>query len=343
MNLAAHLINPLKHKYQMYRLIADITIGAYRFDYVNDVVIENSWENFTSTATITIPRKLKIKNKNLVVGETPIFKKGQRVIIRLGYALRLFESINTVFEGYISDISPEIPFKIMAQDAMWILKQQAITHSWRKVELKDMIQEAQILAGRNAGYGVLDVVADSINLGNFRATRVTVAQILEEIKKSYGFYSYIRNKKLYIGKIGTQLDSNTIQLSFQEDIVSSDLVYLRKDEQKIKAKAISILPNNTKIEVESGDKEGELRTFTYYNLQKKDLKKVVKQEIERIRIDGYKGSFTTFLVPQIMPMDIVTLDDSENPDRRGNYLVKSVVTNFGQGGGRQKVTLDRKV
>lgn len=95
--------------------------------------------------------------------------------------------------------------------------------------------------------------------------------------------------------------------------------------------------------MEFGDTDGELRTLNYYNLSKADLEKVAKKEAERIRYEGYRGSFTSFLLPQVQHGDTVILDDKKLPDRKGSYLVKSVTTTFGQGGGRQKIEIDRKV
>lgn len=317
-----------------FRLICKINIGRYQFDYVHEVEVNSSWENLTDTAKITLPKKLSFKNKPLASGADALFKKGDKVKIELGYAGKLLEVYNTVFEGYISAIKPNVPFTIECEDAMWLLKQSTITKAWKSVSLKQLLNEIQ---------SELQVEADEITLGQFRVTRVTPAQILQDLKEKYGLYSWVRDNKLYCGKVGTLLNANIKKFVFQEDIVSSELTYLRKEDIKIKVKGISILPNNTKIEVEEGDKDGELRTFNYYNLKESDLRKVVKQDAERLRYEGYKGSFESFLLPQVRHGDIALLDDLLLPDRKGKYLIKSVNTSFGQGGGRQKIEIDRKV
>lgn len=316
-----------------FRLRSKITVNQFVFDYVCEVEVSSSWENLTATAKITLPNKLKFQGRNLASGSQALFKKGDYVKIELGYAGRLIESVNTVFEGYISAIKPESPLVLECEDAMWLLKQSSITKSWKSVSVKQLLSEIQPL--------VFD--CDDITLGQFRVTRVTAAQILDELKDKYGLYSWVRNGKLISGKVGTWLGGNKRKFVFQEDIVSSELQYLRKEDIKIKVKAISIMPNNTKIEVEFGDTDGELRTLNYYNLSKADLEKVAKKEAERLRYEGYRGSFTSFLLPQVQHGDTVILEDKKFPDRKGSYLVKSVTTTFGQGGGRQKIEIDRKV
>ncbi len=316
-----------------FRLRSKITVNQFIFDYVCEVEVSSSWENLTDTAKITLPNKLKFQGQNLASGSQALFKKGNYVKIELGYAGTLIESVNTVFEGYISAVKPDSPLVLECEDAMWLLKQSSITKSWKSVTVKQLLSEIQPL--------VFD--CDDITLGQFRGTRVTAAQILDELKDKYGLYSWVKNGKLICGKVGTSLGGNKRKFVFQEDIVSSELQYLRKEDIKIKVKAISIMPNNSKIEVEFGDTDGELRTLNYYNLSKADLEKVAKKEAERLRYEGYRGSFTSFLLPQVQHGDTVILDDKKFTDRKGSYLVKSVTTNFGQGGGRQKIEIDRKV
>jgi hypothetical protein len=317
-----------------FRLIGKISIGQYFFDYVNEVEVNSSWENLTDTAKITLPKKLSFKNKPLANGADALFKKGDKVKIELGYAGKLLETLNTVFEGYISAIKPNVPFTIECEDAMWLLKQSTVTKSWKSVSLKALLFDT---------VNGLDVIADDIELGQFRVTRVTPAQILQELKEKYGLYSWVRDGKLYCGKVGSLLNANIRKFVFQEDVISADLAYLRKNDIKIKVKGISILPNNTKIEVEEGDSDGELRTFNYYNLKEADLRKVVKEDAARLRYEGYKGNFESFLLPFVRHGDIALLDDLLLPDRKGKYLIKSVNTTFGQGGGRQKIEIDRKL
>ena len=41
----------------MVRLTSEILIGDYKFDYVTEVEINSSWNEFTDTAIIKLPKK----------------------------------------------------------------------------------------------------------------------------------------------------------------------------------------------------------------------------------------------------------------------------------------------
>lgn len=170
-----------------FRLRSKITVGRQSvnqliFDYVCEVEVSSSWENLTDTAKITLPNKLKFQGQNLASGSQALFKKGNYVKIELGYAGTLIESVNTVFDGYISAIKPDSPLVLECEDAMWLLKQRSITKSWKSVSVKQLLTEIQPL--------VFD--CDDITLGQFRVTRVTSAQILDELKDKYGLYSWVK-------------------------------------------------------------------------------------------------------------------------------------------------------
>jgi hypothetical protein len=105
--------------------------------------------------------------------------------------------------------------------------------------------------------------------------------------------------------------------------------------------AVSIDDNNNRTTVEVGDKDGEQRTFNYYNLSKPDLETVANTELQKLKYNGYKGSFSTFGTPVVKHGDTVTLIDRLYPEREGTYSVKAVNTGFGTSGYRQTVFLDR--
>ena len=102
-----------------------------------------------------------------------------------------------------------------------------------------------------------------------------------------------------------------------------------------------MLPDNSKIEVEVGDTEGDVRTLHFYNLAKAELEKIAEESIKTLRYDGYSGSFLTFGQPMVNHGDIVEIEDLKY-NRAGQYLVKRVLRTFGAQGYRQKIYLDRK-
>jgi len=125
-------------------------------------------------------------------------------------------------------------------------------------------------------------------------------------------------------------------------VIDNDLIWKNEDETKIKLKAISMLPDNKKIEIEVGDSDGEQRTAHYYDLTEKTLKTIAESEIKKFKFSGFRGGFTMFGSPRIKHGDVIVLKSYKLPERNGTYFVDTVETTFGQNGFRQKIELGRK-
>jgi len=307
-----------------------IILGDKVFSFVTDVTIESSWELFTDTAVILLPNKFEQDGETITAGVDNLFKRGDKVEIRLGYK----PNKDLRFTGFISKILPDSPLRIECEDAMWLLKQETITKSFKSVSLDDLLK-----AIIPSTVPFKTNITDS-QLGQFRITRASIAQVLEELKKTYGLVSFVRDGTLQVGLAYPFIPATVHEIRFQEDIISSDLEFRREEDVKIKVKGISILPNNTKIEIEEGDPDGEQRTLTYFNLSETELKRIVKDELPKFKFTGYEGTFEMFGEPFIQHGDNVKLIDKKFPERDGTYVVDSVNTTESVTGGlRQSVGL----
>jgi len=92
------------------------------FSFINSVEITSSSNNLTSTALITIPRKLTFEGKNIVAGLNTLIRRGDYVEIELGY----FPNLRRVFIGYITEIDINSPMKIRCEDEMYLLKNKMV-------------------------------------------------------------------------------------------------------------------------------------------------------------------------------------------------------------------------
>ena len=321
----------------MLRLKSKITFNDTQIieplDFVNNVEIVSSWETFTDTATITLPFKLKIDGKFVAVGDTAntVFKRGDKVKIELGYV----PNLTTIFEGYISSVGTDSPLVLQCQDASYLLKQKTITKSFKSTTLANLLNEVVT---------EIDTRAVDAELGAFRLTRVNVIQVLDEIKKTYGLASFIRGGVLRSGLAYYPDEATENEFSFQSNILTgSSLEFQRAEDVKIKVKAISIQPDNTKIEVEEGEEGGATRTLFAYNVtNESDLKKFAKAELEKFNFDGYRGEFETFGEPVVKHGDFVNIKDAKFKEREGRYVVDQVTTTFGVDGYRQKIKLGER-
>lgn len=314
----------------MLRLASDIQIADFRFKSVVEVGIQSSWDFFTDTCTITIPRKLAWKDKPIATTANALFKRGQRISVSLGYG-----STTKRFSGYVHQIKAGIPTMIECQDDFWLLKQNTITESFENISLKELLS-AVLPNG-------VPYQAPDVGLGQFRITRATPAQILDELKKDYYIKSWMRNGTLYCGFAYVPELQSEYVIRMNRNVVENNLEYFVKDDIRIKLTMISIQSDNTRVEYEAGDSQGEQRTLYYYDKSLSDLKLLADAEIERLRYDGYRGSLTIFGEPFFQHGDILNLKDESYPERDGRYFVKSVETSFGQSGFRQTLELDARL
>lgn len=326
----------------MLRLTSQTLIDVYSFDFLTEVEIKTSLDELTTTGTLTIPKKLSYKRNgelvtNIVEGPDPLFRRGSLVTLYAGYDDYNLE----VFQGYVSDIKPKLPLEFSLQDKMFKLKQTTITnYSKKDLTLRQLLTD--ILPPGYEDFQALDV-----QLGWFRIKRSNVAAVLEHLRSHYGITSNFRDGVLYSGLryITTDpLQLEAKEFEFERNIIDdSDLVYRREDDVLIKLKAISINDQNEKIEVEVGDPDGDQRTMYFYGLSQSDLTTIANESLSKLKYEGFFGSFTTFLQPQVKVADAVKMINGKLPEKNGIYLVKEVVTTYGVNGGRQRITLDRKI
>jgi hypothetical protein len=86
------------------------------FDYVSAVEIVTSVKDLTDTARVTVPRKMRWREKPL----TDFIKRGDKIAIRLGYENHALE---TVFTGYVKTFTTRTPVVLECENEMYLLKQ----------------------------------------------------------------------------------------------------------------------------------------------------------------------------------------------------------------------------
>lgn len=302
--------------------------GLKPINYVHQVEIESTAGELSDTCTVQLPNLKKRSEQLLTVG------KG--VEVKLGYD----GNLHTEFRGYIVEVKPQTPFEIKCEDELYQLKRSGqITKSYESIMLSDLLKE--LLPNVELAEGL-----PQVQLDNFLVKNATKAQVLQELKEKYGLEIYYRSGVIWAGLPFTEnAEQKVVKYHFQKNIVSENLTYQKKENVKIKVKARSILQDNSKIEVEVGDADGEQRSLFYYNITSEaELKKIAEADLIKYQYEGYKGSFMAFGVPRVAHSQVVSLQDDFYPDRpQGQYLVKSVKTSFGVNGFRREVELGLRV
>jgi hypothetical protein len=294
------------------------------FTSVNNIEIESSWKNFTDTAVISLPRNINILNGNI----NEVIARGSEVEIYLGYKPNLILE----FKGYVARVGAGIPLKIYCEDEMWNLKQTSFTHSFRSVNLQELIKF--IYPGKA---NVID-----LQLPSYKINKASAAQVLKSLKEQYGVVSYFQNGILNVG-FAYQFGVKARRIyHLQKNVIEPSLEFKLKEDFRVKVKAISVLSNNTKIEVEVGDTDGEERTLNYFDLSKKELIAIATDQIKAFKVDGYTGDIKAFGAPFCQHGDLALIQDQDYKDREGSYFIDQVNASYGVAGFRRKVVLGRR-
>jgi hypothetical protein len=306
----------------MKKLTSEIKIGSFSFSYVHGVTIESSWENLTDTAKITLPQNLRF-NQNKI---RDLIKSGMPVSIALGYD----GENTTLFTGFVTGISPKAPLEITCEDYAWQLKQNVITDTIANCTIERLLQKHF--------NGIASKFLNA-NLGTFTINKASQAKVLDDIKRQFGLRSFFRGSTLVVGLIYDPEKAKEQVFNFQRNIVSNNLTFKSKDDVRLRVTAISNQSNGQKLEIIVGDADGEQRTLNFYNLTAADLKENANRELERLKYDGYRGTFTAFGEPIVRHGDIVRLTNPEESDRTGRFWVDAVTYEFNQSGFRQTIKL----
>tara|TARA_R110000796_G_scaffold96178_2_gene201787 strand:+ start:9367 stop:10335 length:969 start_codon:yes stop_codon:yes gene_type:complete len=320
----------------MKRLVCEISIGSITATFVKSFVIRSSWDTFTDTAEISIPRTVIHNNQRKRIDT--LISVGDEVEILAGY----FPKLESRFVGFVVGVESGVVTKIKCDDFAYLCKQKAENFSTESTTVETLINQMKPDG--------ITVDAIDAEIGSFRVKNSTLSQVLDKIRKTYGVRTWFKGSTLiaglpYISNSGTVHD-----VSFQLDIPigkGDGLKYENSEDVKLKVKAVSILPNNKKLTVEVGDPTGEQRTFNAYNItSEKELKKLADQHLDDMKFTGFRGSFEMFGEPMVQHGDKVVLTDKINPDRGDGvtkYGVKGVETMFSVDAGfRQIVTLGKK-
>jgi hypothetical protein len=370
---------------------------SFIIDFVNDIEINSSWQNLTDTGKIIIPKKVYYKDelgkkftfdgKNVISGDDlgiPLILRGDKIKIELGYIYNILQYnpitikdeevykdiINTVFEGYISNVDNRMPIEIHFEDKMWLLKQVQAENKTYTGTIEEMLTEMLALVPNNP---FIMSNFTSTKVGDFTTRNETIAQVLDRLQKDFRFESFIRDNELrcsYIVYYPQDIKENIFK--FQYNIISDDLLYKRTDDVKIgiEAKSVELTSKGSNkdgttkyktnkihyfayydkkelkivpIDEKPSAFDGEIRTLYSMKMPESQLKVYLEKEIKRITYNGWRGEFTTFGLPLVKHGDIAHIIDEIIPERTGKFMIKSVKTEFGMNGFRQKVSLDLRV
>jgi hypothetical protein len=301
---------------------------------VVSVKVENSWRNLTGKASVQVPARWLFQHNRLRIKDW--LRRGDPITIELGYNKTMVEE----FTGYITDVKPGIPVTLNCEDEMYRLKRWPVKYSSGGVRLPALLRA---ICPPGTKINALDT-----DLGHFKAANVTVAKVLEKLKEMYGFASYFRNGTLYCGKVYRETDEPTkTAFNFQRPglgaVLDDSLEYRTADDLKVIVTATSHQLKGKDLKVVVGDVtalDAEPRTLQYFNLDSEaDLRAAANRDVQKLKVEGYKGSFTTYGLPSVQHGQLAGISNSEYPERDGDFFIDATSKTFESGGYRQEITL----
>lgn len=306
---------------------------------VSEIAFESSFKDPVSKGSITLPRNIRLYNKDGKTIASPeevfkkLFKRGDKVSISWGYNGKLTKE----FEGYVTTVSADIPVVLEFEDEMFKIKRLPVNFSSPNITLQELLET--IIPGYE-----IDAL-EQVTLGSVRLPKTQVGPVLEKLQTDWGLYTYWKDGKVRSGKYYiTESDSDIETFHLERNCVSTALNYKRKEDVKLKIKAVSTLPNGSKIEVDGiGDVDGDERQLTFYNVTDvKELEVLAKVEYDRFKVDGFDGSFTAFGIPSVTHGMKCRLVSGLFKEREGIYYIERVQKSFGIDGIRQQISLGPK-
>lgn len=323
----------------MIRLNCEITIGNYRFTYVNNVTISKSYDTYTDMATITMPNKFKDTNDNIL----DIFSEGDAVEIKLGY----YPELITRFKGYLTKKVPGSPVIFECQDEAWKLKKQSLgNYSKTGITLETLIKD-----NYSGKYEVEDV-----EIGDWQIQKgSTLIDIFEEIK-DLGLFSYFEDEILKIKFKTSIINEVTHKLSYQWNVIDGEnLRYIKANEIDVVSYGISKQDDGSLVEafayydednnakVQTTNPGGNLNKLSLPGQTQTNLNKLVLRRLPNLYYTGTIGNITTFGKPAFNIGDRAEIIDQKYTERNGFFAVKSIIDEFGVTGYRQTLQIDTKL
>jgi len=399
----------------MLRPVTNITIsqnGAGRnlvlfFDFVTSWEFSNNWEDLSAKGKVVFPKNIYVTeqttlkryplfgvNNNSNIGgfnSEPLIKRGDKIKIEAKYIfwdenLNEYETkMTAIVEGYISAVKAGLPVEIELEDNMYLLKKTPMPNrSYKSTQtIESILSDA--LKSVNSKYQTnFRVNNDSQtnvtwSAGLLTSENETIAQFLAKLKRDARLFTYFRGDELRVGRtVYVESEAQTKYFEFQNNIISADLEYKRKDDivlsavasnhieetvgttkdgkEKKRKKRIEVLvtfangaDTPTWKEVKQGDKpdpntDGERRTFTFPDATSiADLVEKTTALLKKYYYTGFKGKFTTFGTPYVQFGDNAQLINKKLPEQDGIYKIKGVAYSGGVEGYRQEIELDYKL
>ena len=312
----------------MYTLDFEVKIGEFYLGMVDSITIHKSVELLADTCEIVLPAARL--NKALEVEEQ--IKRGDEVSVSIGYKE---VGIKEEFKGYLQRISTDGgSIKLFCEDDLFQFRKDLPNEELKKISLSDLL--SKVVKGIGKNYKVN--CSYTWVYDKFVIRDATGYDILKKVQEECGADIYLKDGVLHIHPPGEVVGKERFY-DFAVNIEEAELSFKRAEDKKVKVVVKAIMPDGKVKEIEVGSTGGEKVEVKCHASDTASMKARGEAEVKRRTFDGYDGSITTWLIPECNPGDTASIHDGDYTYKDGTYFVRSVTTEFSEGGGKRKVEL----
>ena len=312
----------------MYTLDFEVKIGEFYLGMVDSITIHKSVELLADTCEIVLPAARL--NKALEVEEQ--IKRGDEVSVSIGYKE---VGIKEEFKGYLQRISTDGgSIKLFCEDDLFQFRKDLPNEELKKISLSDLL--SKVVKGIGKNYKI-DCSYTWV-YDKFVIRDATGYDVLKKVQEECGADIYLKDGVLHIHPPGEVVGKERFY-DFAVNIEEAELSFKRAEDKKVKVVVKAIMPDGKVKEIEVGSTGGEKVEVKCHASDTASMKARGEAEVKRRTFDGYDGSITTWLIPECNPGDTASIHDGDYTYKDGTYFVRSVTTEFSEGGGKRKVGL----
>ena len=312
----------------MYTLDFEVKIGEFYLGMVDSITIHKSVELLADTCEIVLPAARL--NKALEIEEQ--IKRGDEVSVSIGYKE---VGIKEEFKGYLQRISTDGgSIKLFCEDDLFQFRKDLPNEELKKISLSDLL--SKVVKGIGKNYKV-DCSYTWV-YDKFVIRDATGYDVLKKVQEECGADIYLKDGVLHIHPPGEVVGKERFY-DFAVNIEEAELSFKRAEDKKVKVVVKAIMPDGKVKEIEVGSTGGEKVEVKCHASDTASMKARGEAEVKRRTFDGYDGSITTWLIPECNPGDTASIHDGDYTYKDGTYFVRSVTTEFSEGGGKRKIEL----
>ena len=309
-------------------MVYDIEIGGWKVGVLDSVEVRRSVETLADSAVIKLPAceynaALEVEDK---------IHRGDPVRISLGYEE---VGLNDEFVGFVQRIGTDNgTITIECEDDLYAFRKELKDAQYENISLSSLLQK--VISEIGGGYTVKSTY--SWTYKKFVISCATAYDVLKIVQEESGSDIYLEGKTLHIHAPGEKVGKEVIY-DFAQNVQKCDLKYCRAEDRKVKVVVKAIMPDGNVKEIETGATGGTKIEVKCATPDEQSMRSRGESEVKRRSFDGYEGSLTGWLYPNVLPGDSAMLHDDDYDYKDGKYFVKAVTTSFGASGASRKVEL----